>query len=89
MGRFVRDPQRPDTAEFAIVVGDAYQRRGLGRTLSVRLVAEARERGILHFTAWTQSDNVAAQRLTRAIAQHLTHVSRGPGTREVVVDLAA
>ena len=89
VGRFVRDPQRPDTAEFAIVVGDAYQRRGLGRTLSARLVAAARERRIRRFTAWTQADNVPAQRLTNSIAQHLTYVSRGPGTREVTVDLAA
>jgi RimJ/RimL family protein N-acetyltransferase len=89
VGRFVRDPARPDTAEFAIVVGDAYQRQGLGRALAEALVAEARERGIRRFTAWTLSDNVAVHRLIRSIAEHLTYVPQGPGAREIVVDLAA
>ena len=89
VGRFVRDPEHPDTAEFAIVVGDAYQRRGLGRALSERLVAEARERGIRRFTAWMQSDNVAVQRLIRSISEHLTYVPQGGGARQVIVDLAA
>jgi RimJ/RimL family protein N-acetyltransferase len=89
VGRFVRDRDRADTAEFAIAVGDPYQRRGLGRELSRQLVDAARARGIEHFTAWTLSDNVAAQRLIQSMSQSLTYVGRGPGTREIVVDLAA
>ncbi|MDQ6915065.1 MAG: GNAT family N-acetyltransferase [Actinomycetota bacterium] len=89
VARFVRDPARPDTAEFAIVVGDAYQRQGLGRTLARRLVAEARARDIRRFTAWTLSDNVGAQRLIRSMSEHLTYVPRGGGARELVVELAA
>jgi GNAT superfamily N-acetyltransferase len=89
VGRFVRDRERPDTAEFAILVGDPYQRRGLGRELSRRLVDAARPRGIEHFTAWTLSENVAAERLIRSMSQRLTYLGQGPGTREVVVDLAA
>ena len=38
---------------------------------------------------WTLSDNVAVQRLIRSIAQHLTYVPQGSGTREVTVELAA
>jgi RimJ/RimL family protein N-acetyltransferase len=89
VGRFVRDVQRHDTAEFAIVVGDAYQQGGLGRELSRRLVEAARARGVDRFTAWTLSDNVAVQRLIRSISQHLTYVPQGPGAREVIVELAA
>jgi acetyltransferase len=89
VGRFVRDRERPDTAEFAIVVGDAYQRQGLGRELSRRLVDAARAGGVEHFTAWTLSDNVAVERLIQSIARRLSYVGRGPGTREMVVDLAA
>jgi GNAT superfamily N-acetyltransferase len=89
VGRFVRDPSRPDTAEFAIVVGDAYQRQGLGRELAERLAAEARRRGIRRFTAWTLWENEAVDRLIRSIAEHLTYVPQGPGAREVVVELAA
>jgi GNAT superfamily N-acetyltransferase len=89
VGRFVRERSRPDTAEFAIAVGDPYQRRGLGRELSRRLIDAARARGIEHFTAWTLSDNVAAERLIQSMSESLSYVGRGPGTREVVVDLAA
>jgi GNAT superfamily N-acetyltransferase len=89
VGRFVRDPARPDTAEFAIVVGDPYQRQGLGRTLAQRLAAEARARGIRRFTAWTLSENVAVHRLIRSISEQLTYVPQGGGARELVVELAA
>ena len=89
VGRFVRDRERPDTAEFAIVVGDAYQRQGLGHELSSRLVDAARPRGVRHFTAWTLSDNLAAERLIQSMSQRLSYVGRGPGTREVILGLAA
>ena len=39
------DPEANE-AEFALLVGDAFQRQGLGRHLLERLVAVARERGI-------------------------------------------
>ena len=42
VGRFVRLAEAPDTAEFAIVVADDWQGRGLGRALAERLAAAAR-----------------------------------------------
>ena len=89
VARFVRDTQRPDTAEFAIVVGDAYQRRGLGTRLAELLVDEAKARGIRRFTALMQAENEAAQRLTDAIAQHLDYTPAGDGARLLTADLAA
>jgi GNAT superfamily N-acetyltransferase len=89
VARYVRDPERSDTAEFAIVVGDRYQRRGLGRELSRRLVAAARATGVRRFTAWILSDNLAVQPLIESIAEHLTYVPRGNGAREVTGELAA
>jgi RimJ/RimL family protein N-acetyltransferase len=89
VGRFVRDRARPDTAEFAIVVGDAYQRQGLGRALGEALAAEAKARGIHRFTAITLSDNVGVQKLIGAIAEHLEYAHNGDGTRELTADLAA
>ena len=89
VARFVRDLERPDTAEFAIVVGDAYQHNGLGSKLAELLVEEAKLRGIRRFTAVVLSENEAAQRLTRSVAQHLEHVQNGDGTRSLVADLAA
>jgi acetyltransferase len=89
VARFVRDRERPDTAEFAILVGDAYQRQGLGRRLAAALVEEARARGIRRFTATAASDNTAAHRLIASISEHLVYVPTGAGTTEVVAELAA
>jgi protein lysine acetyltransferase len=89
VARFVRDHERPDTAEFAIVVGDAYQRHGLGTKLAELLVEEAKVRGIRRFTALMLSENEAAQRLTNSIAQHLSFYGAGDGARVLTADLAA
>jgi acetyltransferase len=89
VGRFVRDRGRPDTAEFAIVVGDAYQRQGLGRALAEALAAEAKVRGINRFTALALAENVGVQKLIGAIAEHLEYAHNGDGTRALTADLAA
>jgi GNAT superfamily N-acetyltransferase len=89
VGRFVRDGARPDTAEFAVVVGDAYQRQGLGRALGEALAVEAKARGIHRFTAITLSENVGVQKLIGTIAEHLEYAHNGDGTRALTADLAA
>jgi RimJ/RimL family protein N-acetyltransferase len=89
VARFVRDRIQRDTAEFAILICDSYQRRGAGTALSMVLTDEARVRGITHFTAVTQPDNVPAQRLIAGIAEHLEYVPADDGMRHVIVDLAA
>ncbi|MBJ7328795.1 MAG: GNAT family N-acetyltransferase [Solirubrobacteraceae bacterium] len=86
VGRFVRDPERPEYAEVAITVGDELQGQGLGTLLGTTLAAEARLRGIRHFTALLQGTNEAAQRLFARISNHLTTELRD-GVREVVADL--
>jgi len=89
VGRFVRDPLTPDTAEFAIVVGDPFQRLGLGSLLARLLAEQAHHLEIRRFTATILSDNVAVRRLIAAISQRLTYVSEHDGVRDVVVELAA
>ncbi|MDQ4040558.1 MAG: GNAT family N-acetyltransferase [Actinomycetota bacterium] len=89
VARFIRDRERPDTAEFAIVVGDRYQGQGAGRALAGLLVDEARARGIRRFTATTLADNAPVQRLIASIARDLEHVIAGSGTRFVEAELAA
>jgi RimJ/RimL family protein N-acetyltransferase len=89
VARFVRDRERPDTAEFAIVVGDPYQGQGLGSALSSLLVDEARTRGVRRFTAITLADNAPVQKLIASIARHLEHVPAGNGTRVIEVELDA
>ncbi len=89
VARFIRDRERPDTAEFAIVVGDRYQGHGAGRALARLLVDEARARGIRRFTATTLADNAPVQRLIASIARDLEHVIAGSGTRFIEAELAA
>ena len=68
VGRFIRLPEDPRTAEFAIIVGDAWQRRGLATELLRRLAIAASRRGIRRFRATMLSDNVAIQRMLERLA---------------------
>lgn len=88
VGRFVRDPERPDQAEVAITVGDPYQGQGLGTLLGTALATEARGRGITRFTALLQGTNAAAHRLFTRISGELRDEVRD-GVREIVAELPA
>jgi RimJ/RimL family protein N-acetyltransferase len=90
VGRWVRDPERPATAEFAIVVGDPYQGQGVGRALAERLSAEARARGVSRFTALVRADNEPVRRLVARIATRLEgSTSVQDGMSELTIGLAA
>jgi RimJ/RimL family protein N-acetyltransferase len=89
VARCVRLTSTPETAEFAIVVGDAHQGRGLGTLLARELASAARAAGIRRFAATMLGDNVAVRRLMRTISAHLELERIEDGVREVVVDLAA
>ncbi len=58
VGRYERLPGT-DEAEVAFVVTDAYQHRGIGTRLLVRLADAARAQGIARFCAQTLSENRA------------------------------
>jgi RimJ/RimL family protein N-acetyltransferase len=88
VGRWVRDREHPDAAEIAIVVGDGYQRQGLGTTLGTALADGARALGIGRFIAVMLPENTAAQRLFARISGRLSTRVEG-GTYELVADLAA
>jgi RimJ/RimL family protein N-acetyltransferase len=89
VARCVRLPETPETAEFAIVVGDAFQRRGLGTLLARELATAARVAGIRRFSATMLSDNVAVRRVIATISAQLELERIEGGVRDVVVDLAA
>jgi len=61
--RFVRLRERPDAADFAIMVGDDYRRLGLGRILTDRTCLAAREHGIRVLGGEILSTNSAMFRL--------------------------
>jgi GNAT superfamily N-acetyltransferase len=89
VARYVRLPADSATADAAIVVGDPWQRRGLGRRMAVMLADVAREHGIERFSATMLSDNPAALALMRTLAHRLESGGHDGGVREVVADLAA
>ena len=53
--------------EFAIVVGDAWQRQGIGERLLGRLLAEARRAGIRRVTGHTLATNLPMKTLCRRL----------------------
>ncbi len=88
VGRWVRDPERPDEAEIARVVGDALQGQGLGTALGRALGGLARERGIARFTATMLAENEPARRLLASLTGSWASRSSG-GVREFVGELPA
>jgi GNAT superfamily N-acetyltransferase len=50
VARYVRDPNQPDVAEFAVTVIDDWQQRGVGTLLLEVIRAARRESGITAFT---------------------------------------
>jgi L-amino acid N-acyltransferase YncA len=89
VARCVRMPEAPDTAEFAIVVGDPLQGRGLGSLLARELATAARCAGIRRFSATMAEENVAVRRLIAHFTRTLERDETSHGVREVVVELAA
>lgn len=89
VGRWVRLPEAPDTAEFAIVVGDPLQGLGLGSILADDLVAIAKAHGITRFTATALSENAPIVRVMKRLSDHLERHHSGLGVSEMSIDLAA
>jgi protein lysine acetyltransferase len=89
VARCVRIPDSRDTAEFAIVVGDPLQGRGLGSLLARQLATAARSAGIRRFSATMAGENVAVRRLIAHFTSTLERDEIAHGVREVVVTLAA
>ncbi len=67
VARYDRSPADPGTAEFAIVVEDAWQGFGLGRQLLGELAALAAARGVEVLTATVQPDNDRVLGLIRRV----------------------
>jgi len=83
VARFVRLPHDRSTAEFAIVVGDRWQRLGLAGELLGRLADAAVTRGVRRFEAVVLADNLPIQRLIRELAAGPVHRRRDGNTIEV------
>ncbi len=86
IARFIRQPDRPDTAEAAIAVGDEVQHQGLGSLLGLRLIAAARERGVTRFRCEVLGSNASMTGLLEQIAPDRT-VELGSGVMSVELEL--
>ena len=73
--RYVRLPDRPDTADLAVTVADAWQGRGLGSAMLARLSALALETGIAFFQVEILAENRAAQDMLPKLGQVETEAS--------------
>jgi RimJ/RimL family protein N-acetyltransferase len=87
VGRFVRLPEDPTSAEAAIVVADCYQEKGLGTLLAYALADQARNLGIQRFTATLLGENLAAHKLMRKLTDRLVESIHHDGVHELVAEL--
>lgn len=87
VARYVRLPDRPELAEAAVTVVDAWQRRGLGRLLIRHLVAAARAHGVLAFRCQVLENNVGIHKLMRAVDAQPRLIAREPGAQHYELSL--
>ncbi len=65
--RYIRLDDDPDSAEIAVAVVDAHQRRGIGRLLLDRLRQVAYARGIRRIRVYLMAENLPVRRLLEAL----------------------
>ena len=87
VARYVREEDDPTTAEVAVTVLDAYQRRGIGTLLTRTLGEVAAENGIRTFVNYVQWENAAAIELLTDEESRITPAE--PGVARLEVDLPA
>ncbi len=72
-----------DSGEFAVIISDAWQGRGLGRKLLERLIQVARDEGLTRLTGTILRENREMQAVCRKVGFTFHH---SPGDTECVVD---
>jgi ribosomal protein S18 acetylase RimI-like enzyme len=85
VGRYATGDGGGTVADIALAVADAWQRRGIGHALAVRLVERARANGIARLTGTTLVDNVRARSLLDRLG--FRPLSVGGGVLEVELDV--
>lgn len=83
VARLVRDPALPTHGEYAIVVVDEWQRRGVGKVLTRALAARSLQVGITHWTAVMFLDNRAVQEVLADVAEEVARRVPSPGVGEI------
>jgi RimJ/RimL family protein N-acetyltransferase len=88
VARYVKDESRLGEAEFAIVLADAWQRRGLGRTLLTKLIDHARRQGLRRLVGTTLSENEGMLRLARRLGFSVALNPESASVTDLLLDLA-
>ena len=87
VARCIRAEPDATSAEFAIIVADPLQRRGLGAALMGELAAAARAVGIRRFNATTLAGNHAVLSLVESISPRVSQTATHSGVHEIVAEL--
>lgn len=85
--RYVRDDDSPESAEFAVGVGDQWMGIGLGTALLSALAGRAREAGIIRFTGVISAENQAIRALVRKVLGPYETRSTQDGAAEILVEV--
>jgi ribosomal protein S18 acetylase RimI-like enzyme len=77
VGRYATGHDGGTVADLALAVADAWQRRGIGHALAVRLVARARANGMTALRGTTLAGNRSARALLERLGFRVCTVSGG------------
>jgi acetyltransferase len=77
-----------ETCEFAIVVADDWQARGLGRRMMARLMEVAAARGLKVMEGYVAADNTGMLELCSALGFAVERDADDPHTRRVIAELS-
>ena len=80
--RYVSNPDR-HSCEFALTVGDAWQRHGIGRELMRRLMAVARDRGLEVMEGEVLANNTKMLALCERLGFRIAHQAGDPDVVQV------
>jgi RimJ/RimL family protein N-acetyltransferase len=83
--RYVRLPSDPTTADVAVTVVDAWQRRGLGTELVTALAERAVQEAITDFSALVASDNAPVTRLLQKFSGSVRVTGRSGDTVDYAI----
>jgi acetyltransferase len=86
VARYVTNPDKK-SCEFALVVGDRWQRQGIGHRLMHHLMEIARDRGLLKMEGEVLSNNFKMLDLMKSLNFHITTSPDDNSIKQVVVDL--
>lgn len=87
VARYMQNQETDETAEFAIVLQDDFQGKGLGKYLLQLLFSEAQKNGLKKLYGSMLYSNTGIIHLIKKVAPDNHHFSHGEGQMEVVITL--